>query len=168
MEFKVGHLIFAKDAMLRVIGSGEDHIEVIEYRDTATFGGDLITKTYSKINDTWFKWDLEGGKAIKLKKIGVIDPAKVPHAVKDFSHIKNIDTLIIKGTPYKTVDSTSLSPPEHWINTHSLKSRFGEAVLHIQIKDKKSLYDKGAEAQLLTHTGVVTLKESDVWTIVKN
>ena len=152
MEFKVGHLVFAKDSMLRVIGTGQNHIEVIEYRDSATFGGELATKTFSKIDNKWYKWDVTGGKAVKLKKIGVIDPSKVPHVVKDFSHIKSFDTMIIKGVPYKLVDSTSLKIPEHWNKTFLLKSRFGDAVFHIQPKKRETLYDKGAEAQLLTGT----------------
>jgi len=168
MEFKVGHLVFAKDVMLRVIGNGANHIDVIEYKDALAFGGDLVTKTYSKIDGTWYRWDVNGGKPIKLKKIGLISPTKTPHMVKDFSQIQGFDTMIIKGVPHKPAQNTSLPVPDHWKKVYYLRSRSGEAVMHIQAKKRETLYDRGAEAQLLTSSGVISLKETDVWTIIKN
>lgn len=168
MEFKTGHLVFCKNMMLRVIGAGESHITVIEYTDSVALGGnDLTIKTYTKQDDKWYRWGANGGEQIKLKKIGVIDPTKVPHVVKDFSQIKGFDTIIIKGVPYKQVEETTLKPPEEWVNTYYLKSK-NEAVLNIQEKKRETLYDRGADAQLLTINGVVKLTESDVWTVVKH
>lgn len=169
MEFKVGHLVFCKDTMLRVIGTGENHIEVIEYNSHIAFGGNDITqKIYSKFDDGWYRWGANGGELVKFKKVGVIDPLKVPHVVKDFSQIKNFDTMIIKGVPYKRIDETSLAVPEHWIKVFYLKSKNGEAVLNIQEKKRETLYDKGANAQLLTEKGTIKLAETDAWTIIKH
>lgn len=169
MEFKVGHLVFCKGAMLRVIGTGQNHIDVIEYSENLAFGGnDLSTKTYSYFQDSWYRWGANGGEPVKLKKIGVIDPSKVPHVVKDFSQIQGFDTMIIKGVPYKQVESTSLPLPEHWVKVFHLKSKNGEAVLNIQEKKRESLYDRGADAQLLTAKGTMKLAENDAWTIVKH
>ena len=169
MEFKVGHLLFCKGVMLRVIGTGENHIDVIEYSDNLAFGGnELVTKTYSCFQNLWYRWTANGGEVVKLQKIGIIDPSKVPHVVKDFSQIQGFDTMIINGVPYKQVPGTSLTIPEEWVKVFHLKSKSGEAVLNIQEKKRETLYDRGAEAQLLTLAGVTTLSENDVWTIVKH
>jgi len=168
MDFKVGHLLFCKGAMLRVIGTGENHIDTIEYSENLSIGNDMTNKTYSYFQGSWYRWGANGGEPVKLKKVGVIDPSKVPHVVKDFSQIQGFDTIIIKGVPYKQVNDTSLSVPEHWVKLFYLKSKNGEAVLNIQEKNRETLYDRGADAQLLNSTGTIKLNENDVWTIIKH
>lgn len=167
MEFKVGHLIYSKGVMLRVIGTGESHIEVIEYNSLES-NFTVETKIYSKFGNLWYRWGTNGGEQVKLTKVGLIDPTKIPSCVKDFSQIKSFDTIIIKGVPYKRVEETSLPVPEHWVKVYYLKSKAGEAVLHIQEKKRESLYDKGADAQLLNENGTISLTDSDAWTVVKH
>jgi len=168
MDFRVGHLLFSKGIMLRVIGTGTNHIDVIEYSDSLSFGGnDMVTRTYSLFEGTWYRWGANGGEPAKLKKIGIIGPSKVPHMVKDFSQIQGFDTIIIRGVPYKQVETTSLVAPEHWTNVFYLKSK-NEAIFNIQEQDRESLYDRGASGELLTSSGIVKLKENDVWMIVKH
>jgi hypothetical protein len=76
--------------------------------------------------------------------------------------------MIINGVPYKQVPGTSLTIPEEWVKVFHLKSKNGEAVLNIKETKRETLYDRGAEAQLLTLAGVTTISENDVWTIVKH
>ena len=168
MEFKVGHLLFSKGSMLRVIGTGENHINVIEYSNMLNISNDMVTRTYSKVDGTWFQWGANGGTVVKLKKIGTIDPSKVPASVASFDGITSFDTIIIKGVPYKRVDETSLTVPEQWTNTFFLKNKSGEAILNIKKNETKSLYERAADAQFLTLAGIVSLKEKDVWTILRH
>jgi len=164
MEFKVGHLILCKNTMLRVISSGESHIGVIEYFNGLTIDSDVVIKTYSKQDNTWYRWTANGGEAVTLKKIGVIDPSKVPAAVRDFSQLNGFDTIIIKGVPYKFVDSEA----SKGITNYLLKNKNGEATLSVKEQKRETLYDKGATAELITSAGTTQIIETDVWIIVKH
>lgn len=169
MEFKVGHLLYTKNIMLRVIATGESHIEVLEY-DIAHHTEDmLVPKIYSKIDGDWFKWTALGGKKVDIKKIGVIKPTKVPFVVRDFLSLGHFETLIINNVPFKKVSKTSLNIPLEWDNPHYLKSQSGEAVLYVQITKRESLSDRGFIVYFLSENKTKELTSNDiVWVINEN
>jgi len=173
MDFSVGHLLYMTDitnrkceGLLRVVGTGNNNIQCIEYTGLNTFGSnEVVIKLYSFIDGKWYKWGPHGGIKVNLKKICIIVPTKVPELVRDFLQM-DADSFVIKGLPYKKVDTTNLSVPQDWVGQRMfyLKGKT-EAVLYVQSKERETLHDRGAIAQLLTPSGTITLHESDVWMI---
>jgi hypothetical protein len=162
--FKIGQLLISKSSILRVIGSGNDFIIVIEYSQGST----NEPKYLSCYKDVWYQWKNGVGEKITFTKINTItSPTKIPQQVLNFSQLENEQSFIIKGTPYKVVDKNALSVPDKWAGQRVLylTGFKKDAMLSLETLERKSHFDKHANCELLVDNNITRLSESDIWVI---
>jgi len=168
MDFKVGHLLFMTknvksdicEAILRVVSSSSNSIQAIEYSANLTFGmNDGLPKTFTYQDDNWYTWGTQGGVKVYLKKIGIIDPTKTVVPIRDFLDAR-FDTLIIKGSAYKVLNSDDTDTSI----TYHLKGKL-EATLIVKKLTRESLSDASSSAELIINSVKTRLSPAHVWMI---
>jgi len=163
-NFTVGYLLVnAKgNTMYRVVGSGPQHIDVIEYT-----GKTSEQRTLSLIKGEWYSWNNGIGQKVgQLTLVALASPNRIPAPVVDFLQVGQAESLIIKGTAYiiKDGDNTSISTPKNWQVPNCTIYNLDKALLCVKKTDRKSLSDRGSAAEFCNSAGVVTrLSEGDVW-----
>uniref|UniRef100_A0A6C0JT55 Uncharacterized protein n=1 Tax=viral metagenome TaxID=1070528 RepID=A0A6C0JT55_9ZZZZ len=160
----VGSLILAKGNMYRVIGTGPNHLDVIEYN-----GHTIEQKILSQIKDEWYRWNLVSGvgeRLGELKHIASTSPTKVPQPVKSFAQIEHADSVVIKGVGYVITQDEPTNIPEKWTLPTCKVFNIGKGLLCLIKQKVTSLMDKPYACEMLLNGVTTKLKESDVWTIV--
>lgn len=164
-EFHVGYFLASKTSFYRVIGTGVEHVDVIEYNGH----DEPMYKTLSLIQGEWYKWTKEGiGERITLKQVALGSPTSVPHPLRDFKQLRETETMVIHGKPYEVShEAPTISVPSKWQSPECSIINLGKALLCMQHQKVKSLYEKSAIVEFWNNGTISKLKESDIWIFIK-